>query len=147
MAKHKRKWIKAVATIVSIAAIYLAITFMRGVSYYNRGTAHMADGQYDQAILCFDKAIAIEPKFAEAYCNRGTAYYEKGEYDRAIMDFNKAIEINPEFADAHYNRAITHYHRQEHDKARRDVQKAQSLGYRVSPGFLEALREIPKKQK
>jgi tetratricopeptide (TPR) repeat protein len=106
----------------------------------------MAEGEYNEAILCFDKAIAIEPKFAEAYCNRGTAYYEKGEYDRAILDFNKAVEINPEFADAYYNRAITHYHRQEYDKARRDVQKAQSLGYRVSPGFLEALRKTPEKQ-
>jgi tetratricopeptide (TPR) repeat protein len=145
--QFKKKWITVITTVVSVIAIYLAITFMRGVSYYNRGTARMAEGQYDRAILCFDKAIAIEPEFAEAYCNRGTAYYEKGEYDRAILDFNKAIEINPEFADAYYNRAITHYHRQEHDKARRDVQKAQSLGYRVPPEFLEALRKTPEKQR
>ncbi|MEK7996610.1 MAG: tetratricopeptide repeat protein, partial [Planctomycetota bacterium] len=34
---------------------------MRGVSCYNRGAAHMAKAEFDQAIACFDKAIRIEP--------------------------------------------------------------------------------------
>ncbi len=41
----------------------------------------------------FNKAIEINPKFAEAYNNRGLAYYIKGQHDKAISDCTKAKEI------------------------------------------------------
>ncbi len=138
---QRKKWFIAV-TAISLAIIaYFVFGFMRGVSCYNRGAAHMAKDEYDQAIACFDKAIRIEPSFAEAYCNRGTAYYEKGQYDAAVADFGKAIEIEPDFAQAYYNRAVAYFDKIEYDKALQDVHKAQSLGCQVSPEFLKALQE------
>jgi tetratricopeptide (TPR) repeat protein len=139
---QRKKWFIAVTAIVLLMAAYFVFGFMRGVSCYNRGAAFMAKGDYDQAIACFDKALAIEPSFAEAYCNRGTAYYEKGQYDPAISDFSRAIEIEPDFAQAYYNRAVAYYDKVEYEKALQDVQKAQSLGCRVSPEFLKALKEV-----
>ena len=50
---------------------------------------------YSRAIPDFNKAIEINPKFAEAYTNRGTAYDVRGEYDKAISDYSEAIEIDP----------------------------------------------------
>ena len=144
--KKCNKWLTTVAVVVSVIAIYFAIDIARGISHYNRGTDLMASGDYDQAILCFDKAIEVEDKFSEAYCNRGTAYYEKGDYDRAIPDFNKAIELSPEFVDAYYNRAVVYYHKKQYDKAWADVHRAQSLGHQIGANFLEALREISGRQ-
>ncbi len=46
----RTKWIKVVTVVISVIAIYLAIDIGRGVSHYNRGTKHMAEGEYDQAI-------------------------------------------------------------------------------------------------
>ena len=138
---QRKKWFIAVTVIVLLMAAYFVFGFTRGVFWYNRGAAHAAKAEYDQAIDCFDKAIRIEPSFAEAYCNRGTAYYEKGQYDPAISDFSKAIEINADFAQAYYNRAVAYYDKNEYDKAKQDVQKAQSLGRQVSPEFLKALQE------
>ena len=139
---QRKKWFIAVLAVALAIVAYFVFGFMRGVSCYNRGAAHMAKGEYDQAIACFDKALAIEPGFAEAYCNRGTAYYEKGQYDPAISDFSKAIEINPDFAEAYYNRAVAYFDKREYGKALQDVQKAQSLGHQVSPEFLKALQEV-----
>ena len=99
---QRKKWLIAVTAVALVIVAYFAFGFMRGVRWYNRGAAFMAKGEYDQAIACFDEALAIEPSFAEAYCNRGTAYYEKGQYDPAISDFSKAIEINADFAQAYY---------------------------------------------
>ncbi|MHC4678229.1 MAG: tetratricopeptide repeat protein [Planctomycetota bacterium] len=137
----RKRWMIAVAAIVLAVAAYFVFGFVRGISCYNRGTAHTAKGEYGQAIACFDKAIRIEPGFAQAYCNRGTAYYEKKQYDSAIRDFDKALEISPSFAEAYYNRAVSYYHKKEYDKARQDVQKAQSLGHQVNPEFLKALQK------
>lgn len=136
-----KKWIIAITVIVLVIAVYFAFNFVRAISYYNRGTAYYENGEYDQAILCFDKAIKINTRFAEAYCNRGTAYKNKGEYDRAISDYNKALEINPSFAVAYCNRAVVFHSQGKFDKAWEDVHKAQSLEYRVPQEFLEALRD------
>ncbi len=138
---QRKKWFIAVAAISLAIIAYFVFGFMRGVSCYNRGAAHLAKGEYDQAIACFDEALRIEPSFAEAYCNRGTAYYEKGYFDAAISDFSKAIEIEPSFAQAYYNRAVAYFDKIEYDKALQDVQKAQSLGCQVSPEFLKVLQE------
>ncbi len=140
--KKSNKWATAIAVIVSVVAIYLAFDIGRGIYYNNRGTAHMAEGEYDEAISCFGKALKVRRKFPEAYCNRGTAYSENGEYDLAIPDFNKAIELNPEFADAYYNRAVICCHKKQFDKAWEDVHKAQSLGHQIPTNFIEILRKI-----
>lgn len=135
-----KKWFMAVLGLALVIVAYFVFGFSRAVSSYNRGAAHMAQGEYDRAIACFDKAIRIEPSFAEAYCNRGTAYYETGQCDAAIADFSKAIEIEPDFAQAYYNRAVAYYDKQEYDRAMQDIQKAQSLGHPVSPEFLKVLQ-------
>ncbi len=145
--KKHSKWVTVVAAIVALMAIYLAFDIGRGTYYNNRGTAYVAEGEYDKAISCFTKALKARRKFPEAYCNRGIAYYEKGNYDRAIPDFNKAIELNPDFADAYYNRAIVYYHKKEYDKAWEDVHKAQSLGHQISASFIEALREASRRER
>jgi tetratricopeptide (TPR) repeat protein len=138
--KKRNKWLTIVTVVVAVGAIYFAIGIARGISHYSRGTDLMAGGDYDQAILCFDKAIEVEGKFPEAYCNRGAAYFEKGDYDRAFDDFTKAIELDPEIADAYGNRAVVYYQKKEYDKAWADVHKAQSLGYQISENFIASLR-------
>ena len=135
------KKLKIAITVIFLAIIaWIAFRYV-WTSYYNRGSNYMTRGEYDQAILCFDKMIKIKPKFAPAYCNRGTAYYEKSDYDRAIGDFTKALEINPQLVDAYYNRAAAYYQKKEYDKAWEDVHKAQSMDSQIPPDFLEALRD------
>jgi tetratricopeptide (TPR) repeat protein len=75
-----------------------------------------------------------------AYNNRGTAFHYKGEYGQAISDYNKAVEIDPEYALAYFNRGVAHFKKGDYEKAWEDVLRVQMLGYRVSPEFLEQLR-------
>lgn len=140
------KWITVMAAAAAVAAVYLAFDIGSGTYYNNLGTTHMAEGEYEQAISCFTRALKARRKSPEAYCNRGTAYSEKGEPDKAIPDFNKAIELSPEFADAYYNRAVVYYQKKEYDKSWADVHKARSLGHQIGANFLEALRDISGRQ-
>jgi len=84
-------------------------------AYCERGTAHYNVGEYDQAILEYNKAIEINPVYHKAYNYRGNCYYHKGEHDRAILDYNKALESNPYFAYAFNNRGIIYYYKGEYD--------------------------------
>ena len=115
--------------------------------YYHRGSDHMMREEYDQAILCFDKAIKINPRFYMAYFERGTAYFSKGEYDLAISDYNKGIEIAPGHPMLHINRSVAYYYKGEYDKAWEDVHKAQSSGLQAQPEFLKNLREASGREK
>jgi tetratricopeptide (TPR) repeat protein len=73
-------------------------------AYSNRGAAKSALGNKKEAIADYDRAISINPKFAEAYINRGSARDDLGNKKEAIADYNRAISINPKLADAYNNR-------------------------------------------
>ena len=70
--------------------------------YYNeRGLEYAQEGDFDNAIAEYTRAILLDPKFTSAYHNRGFAYFKKQDFDRAIADYTEAIRLNPKYADAY----------------------------------------------
>ena len=61
-------------------------------------------GQNRKAVESYDKALEINPEFAQAHSNRGKALSELGQDQEAIVSCNQAIEINPDYAMAYFNR-------------------------------------------
>jgi len=93
------------------------LDLMVAVSYTWAGSTHYGRGEYDKAITCFSKAIATDPKYAEAYHNMGGVYYSRKEYDKAIGYYNKAIEKNPAYSGAYYNMGLAYFGKKEYEKA------------------------------
>ena len=60
---------------------------------------------YSGAIADFDKAVEINPRFANAYYYRGISKYYCGDHSGAVIDCKKAIEIDPAYAED-YNKSI-----------------------------------------
>ncbi|HKR74654.1 MAG TPA: tetratricopeptide repeat protein [Candidatus Nitrosocosmicus sp.] len=58
-------------------------------------------------ILQSDKAIEINPQYADAYNNKGLSLYYLGNNQEAIACYDKAIESNPYFADAFFNKGMS----------------------------------------
>ena len=85
----------------------LSFSGCKTVDDYNRGVTYHKEGQLDQAIFEYSKAIEVNPRFVEAYFNRGFAYLNNGQYEHAISDFNKVIEINPKHSKAYDDREYT----------------------------------------
>ena len=100
----------------------------RAVVHFKKGHSYQEKGQWDKAIAEYNKAIELNPEYAEAYYNRGLAHYHKGQYDQAISDYNKAIEINPEYAVVYHNRGSAYIKLDQSDRACDDYQKACDLG-------------------
>ena len=68
------------------------------------GLSYLSISQYPRAIANFNKAIELNPNFAEAYVSRGNAQNDQGELFPAIVDYTKAIELNPNYLQAYSNR-------------------------------------------
>lgn len=75
-------------------------------AYKNRGNAHDDNGQYEQALEDYARAIEINPQDAEAFNGRGTTHIAQERYGLAVEDFDQAIRINPSSPVAFGNRCF-----------------------------------------
>jgi len=64
-------------------------------SVYNSGVKLQEDDRWEDAIPKYNRAIALDPEFAEAYQNRGVSYYNLGLYKRARQDFDEGTRLKP----------------------------------------------------
>jgi hypothetical protein len=88
------------------------------------------DGQYtdpNKAKGYWDKAIAANPKMAEAYNNRGLAFYNLERHQQAINDFSQAIRMKPQYAEAFNNRGNAYYALDQYEKAEADFNQSLQL--------------------
>ncbi len=90
--------------------------------------------KFDEAITEFNKAIAINPKSANAYYSLGFTYDKKGDLANAISNFSKAIEIDPALTDAYYNRGFAYYRKGAFDNAIADYNKL----IEINPAYADA---------
>ena len=67
------------------------------------GLAYLKLGKNDVAIEHLNRAVELEPGFAEAHGNLGVAYSGTGQHIKAIEHLNRAIELEPGLAGAHVN--------------------------------------------
>jgi tetratricopeptide (TPR) repeat protein len=59
--------------------------------------------KYDKAEAILEKAIRLEPTYAEPYTLRARCYQETGRYDEAIEDYYSAMVAEPEYADFYFS--------------------------------------------
>ena len=65
----------------------------KALENYKKAEAEKPD--YSMAISDFERAIRLNPTYAEACFNLGKVYGTLGDYNKAIKYFNKAIGYNP----------------------------------------------------
>jgi tetratricopeptide (TPR) repeat protein len=83
----------------------LPATFMPTAPYWiNKGVSLHALGRQEDAIVCYDKAISVEPQSAKAWNNKGNSLVGLGRYEEALAAFDKALEIDSQMATAWGNK-------------------------------------------
>ncbi len=101
-----------------------------GEEYFNLGFQAHQSGNYDQAIIYYNKAISAGYiNGGVTYNNLGTAYGRKGDYDQAIIYYNKAISAGDINDGATYNNlGNVYYDKGDYDQAIIYLNKAISAG-------------------
>jgi lipoprotein NlpI len=100
-------------------------------AYFNRGRAYSDKGQYNLAILDFDRAVRLDPEYPDAFNGRGIAYAGMGQSERALQDFDQAIRLDPNYAIAIYNRGLALQNLGRASEAAQDFVKATQVGPRM----------------
>ena len=73
-------------------------------AYYNRALCAEAQ-QHQMALFSYQRAITLNPLFAQARTNRGKLYQEAGAFDLALLDHGAALVLAPGLEEAMHNRA------------------------------------------
>jgi len=115
--------------------------------YVRQAFVYVEQGDYEQAIADYTKAIELDPGDAGVYYYRGFAYTDLGNYEKAIADYIKAgnayrelgdyeqavaayteaIELNPNYAVAYFYRGLAYVDLDKYDQAVTDYTKAIEL--------------------
>ena len=95
--------------------------------HYIRAYSLLQQGEVEDAIAGFTRALELNPDDEYALTFRGVAHHQQGARAAALADFNKALELKPDYADAYYHRAASHSDNGFYDNAVADLSKALEL--------------------
>ncbi|MFA5100846.1 MAG: tetratricopeptide repeat protein [Candidatus Omnitrophota bacterium] len=116
--KRKEGTVIARKVSITVAAVLLwaGVSFAgklveeEGLNYYNEGIQLQKAGNFDAAIVSYQKAMVIGVDAANyrtfVYNNVGVIYAEKGEMDRAEAMFLEALKLDPDYKPANFNMAV-----------------------------------------
>jgi len=76
-------------------------------AWYARGYYHQLAGNYDRAILDYQKTITLNPFHSFAYYNTGYIYFIKKNWPLAIRHFELAFKVNDKFEKPVYMIGLT----------------------------------------
>ena len=104
-------------------------------------TADPARRDYPGAVADLERAIQIEPGFAEAHRALGYARFNQGfNVQGAMESYLKAVELDPEYGEAHYALAFM-YAMNDRDRGADHFKKAMELGVADERGLAQKYYE------
>lgn len=68
--------------------------------FKNEGNELMKQEKFQEALVCYNKAIEIDKNNAVFYCNRAAAYSKLSDFKNSIEDCKNALKIDPTYSKA-----------------------------------------------
>jgi tetratricopeptide (TPR) repeat protein len=69
-------------------------------AFLQKGINDLQSADYQEPLKNCDRAIVLNPKYAEAYFYRGNAYVNLGKPGQEIKEYDKAIGLNLKYTEA-----------------------------------------------
>ena len=98
----------------------------------------MASRDLGQVRRSLERAIELDPSYAEAYNLLGFTLGKTGDLTAAVEKLKKAIALDPEFADAHYNLGVALWFQNQREAAAKELD--QSLRLNPAAGAVYSFR-------
>jgi len=111
------------------------------------GLNYMAFNEYDSAIACFSRSIALDGRFVDAYMNRGVSFAKIEKIEESLKDLSMVIGFNPNHLDAYKNRAMLRYQTKNYTGAISDLELLKNKGYSPANVHFNLFKIYDKQQK
>jgi tetratricopeptide (TPR) repeat protein len=76
------------------------------VFWNNKGGSLGALGRCEEALWCYDQALAIDPRYEVAWYNKGNALVDLGRRTEAVACYDQMLAIDPRYAAAWNNKGL-----------------------------------------
>jgi len=96
------------------------------------GNLYYDQGQHQQAVEWYGKALAIDPKNVNVRTDRGASYWSLNQPDAAIAEFQKSLQVDPNHPQTLYNIGLVYL---QGKKNRAEAKKAWEKLLTVSPDY------------
>lgn len=108
--------------------------------------------ELDEARKYYERALKLNPKYAEAINNLGTVHYAKKNYRKAVGQYKKALKLAPNSASIYSNLGTAQFARKKYKDAVEAYQKALALDpdvfeHRNAHGVLLQERSVEERAK
>jgi tetratricopeptide (TPR) repeat protein len=94
---------------------------------YQAGNAALDQKDYRSAIANYQRAVALDPKFANAYLGLGIAFYDIDQFNNAGQALQHAVSLKPDDPDTRYWLGRTDYSLKEYEQAAANLREAVRL--------------------
>ena len=107
----------------------------------NLGNSFYADGQYDSALVYYERVLKIDSKNSSGLYNKGLTLYQKKDYKNSMEILRKCVSLYPDNTDAIMVLGDNHYSQNSYNEAIEWYKQAYNKGAR-SAGLLNVMGYI-----
>lgn len=98
--------------------------------HYYAGVDLFGEGKLDEAIVEYERALALDPRFADALHGLAQAHYTRANFDAAIAAAQRILEIDPDDILAYTTISRAYQRLNKVPEAEEAANKARVLGWK-----------------
>ena len=87
------------------------------IELLKKGKAYAQRTKFREALAYYDKALSLDPGYAESLFLRASVYVETGRYREALADCDRALSIDQNYADAWSKKALALFYLERYEDA------------------------------
>lgn len=87
------------------------------IGEYQKGAILLEQEHYEEAILSFRKALAVDEGNVLCHYSLSLAHFRVGRYEEAMREADRALELNPEYTECHNIRGMIYNEQGQYLKA------------------------------
>ncbi len=93
----------------------------------------------DAAIPLFQKALALNPKWAEGWWSLGTSLYDQNRYAEASLAFEKVVALDPKHGTAHALLGLSLFEMGDSAGALKNIEESKEYGTNLDPQLRDVI--------